>query len=508
MKDLSEEQQKIIETIKRVAKEGALKRECLDNIQKIITMIENLNHFNDVKQICNVITKNEPVEVIENNLDKQIKKYNGFTEKNPMDYVSYDSSNELYVCRYNKTKITSKKCETICEKLIQKIIDNFPNQIEKIVYHFKKEIQYSGKYLIIYNDFVNPLFDIQHVLHLLELENTQLTEKYNEYKSHITHYCFKKNEFGGYICRELVTFKTMCDIVSSSNKPFATKFKSDINQIIDYLRRNGQLIITPTEITTPERTVINHDENTNNLALEIINEHQIVPSYNNSMYMEMIRKLVFNGSQIIVNPYINKHVMYLFLVTIHDETNKNQIICKIGYTEDIVARMKSLHVEYKCNFYLIALKYVYGRKTEEEFHTMIKTSHANLWIPKKIQKTDKYKDELYIFDIVLFQEFMSIKDTDVKKENCDIDELISGIVKNQYMYFLKHLESIRLHSIVDVFSLIPKTTEYNEVMIEYIKQNSKIYQLELEHLENESKRVLQLRMKELELELAKVKNNY
>ena len=43
--------------------------------------------------------------------------------------------------------------------------------------------------------------------------------------------------------------------------------------------------------------------------------------------------------------------MYFFVTTLNDPYGKNRIICKIGYTYDLIERIKSLQSEYKSKFY-------------------------------------------------------------------------------------------------------------------------------------------------------------
>ena len=92
---------------------------------------------------------------------------------------------------------------------------------------------------------------------LLELEHSQHNTKYEKYKQYITNFSVHKNEYGGYIIRELITFKTACDIVLTSNKPFSQKFKEDVSNILDELRKSGQLVVTQTAITSnlPNQTL-------------------------------------------------------------------------------------------------------------------------------------------------------------------------------------------------------------------------------------------------------------
>lgn len=357
-----------------------------------------------------LVIANQTEQDIEKMLDKSVSKYNGFSEKHPMDYVSYDETDSLYVFRKTGCKkIKRKNVKILCDITLKNIRDKFSGTSGEIVTQEKIIQPYKDKYLIIYNNTTDPLFDIQHILVLLELEHTQHNDKYEKFKQHITHFTVHKNEFGGYIIRELITFKIACDIVLASNKPFAQKFKEDVSNILDELRKSGQLVVTSTAMTVNTPNQIENDLVTDKQLEIMANSVNELQSYDNNEYRNLVRMLVIKGSKIIITPYTNNHVMYLFIVTIKDPLGKNRIICKVGYTFDIVERMNSLRSEYKCNFYLIALKFVESEKREKEFHKLMKTQFKTLWLPMAIKT--KAKDEIYVFDKALYEEFMKIEET-------------------------------------------------------------------------------------------------
>src|SRR5690606_6780838 len=89
-----------------------------------------------------------------------------------------------------------------------------------------------------------PLFDIQHIISVLNLKTTSYTEKYNEFSNQITNYIWYKNEFDGYILRELIPETTVFEIILSSNSIISKSFKKDVSEILSDLRKDGDLIIT------------------------------------------------------------------------------------------------------------------------------------------------------------------------------------------------------------------------------------------------------------------------
>jgi len=202
-------------------------------------MIVTQNQQNEIVQM-----NQEEINQIEKELDSQVKEYIGFTKERPMNYVSYDSRNKTYKFRINGKTHINKDVTQICEISRQTIQDKY---LEK-----KQEIGlitgiipflYKNKKIIIYNNVNDPLFDIRHIINLLNLKYDQSNEKYNEFKQYITHFGFKKNEFGGYIFKEFISFKGMVSIVMSSNSEFSKTFKDDVTEILDKLRKNGNLAI-------------------------------------------------------------------------------------------------------------------------------------------------------------------------------------------------------------------------------------------------------------------------
>lgn len=68
-----------------------------------------------------IVTATQTEQDIEKVLDKLVPKYNGFSEKHPMDYISYDDKRDRYIFRYPKCKaIPRKKLVDICDISIKK----------------------------------------------------------------------------------------------------------------------------------------------------------------------------------------------------------------------------------------------------------------------------------------------------------------------------------------------------------------------------------------------------
>jgi len=232
----------------------------------------------------------------------------------------------------------------------------------------------------------------------------------------------------------------------------------------------------------------------------------------------MIKILIRNGAKISLQKYVNQHVMYFFVITISDVEQKNRIFCKIGYTADIIERIKSLKDEYKCEIYLVGLKYIRSEQQEKEFHKAIKISKNHLVYRMQINNRDK--DEVYIFDELLYKEFNAVIETNknIQVEEDDIDEYIAQLIKDQYMYFIKYLSSTSVYHFVNAVPSNPNEY-YKDIMINYITLNANCYLSEIGMIDKKESRShelvirdkdILLKDKEIELinkqiELAKLK---
>ena len=242
------------------------------------------------------------------------------------------------------------------------------------------------------------------------------------------------------------------------------------------------------------------------------NSNSELQSYDNPIYWNFVQQLVIKGSQIVLTEYVNKHVMYLFIVTIKDPLEQNRIICKVGYTFDIVDRINSLRTEYKCNFYLIALKFVESEKREKEFHKLMKTQYKSLWLPMAIKT--KTKDEIYVFDKILYDEFMKITESKHISDNRPTysDEILS-ITRNQTSYFQTFLKNQFESRILSALSATPNITDKHiDVMKYYIRKMCHLHTREINVYEKQisienkkEERHYQLQLKDKEIELEKLK---
>jgi len=361
----------------------------------------------------------------EKKLDMECGRYNKFTKSNPAEHIKYDKTNKNYIYEINQKKITKKDIKDITDIVKEKIKDDFPIINGKII--LSQKMNYKGKIIIIYDYENKYYFDINHVVNLFD-DLKKKSNKYDQYKNKIELYQLKDNQFGGFYVKELISEETFYDMILNTNSIFTKQFKSDITKMLIKLRKHGLLGL-------------------NNDTLEVnIKKAKSVPTidhfdkpytytqtYNNIQLVEFVNKQIQNFKKVNIGKYHKLHIMYLCIITFVDPLRLNRIICKIGYTCDIIDRICSLKNEYKCKCYLIALKTIVNIKDELEFHKLLRTMYPELIVNSKINDTDK--TELYVFDSNLYSTFLSYKDkvpfndNDIKLEDdadSDFDEYVIG----------------------------------------------------------------------------------
>jgi len=164
------------------------------------------------------------------------------------------------------------------------------------------------------------------------------------------------------------------------------------------------------------------DEDDNNIPENNIKYEQ---TWTNKKYVDIVNDHIALGKKIIINNFINKPVMYFIITKLPDPLKLNRIICKIGFTSDINTRITK-YKELKCDFYLIALKCVDNIQTEKKFHNMIKQMKEHLYIDNIVIK-EKIKDEYYVFDTTLSDEFNAIKEDTTHEMLQQIDHAITMV---------------------------------------------------------------------------------
>lgn len=471
---------------------------------KTVMLLKKLDENN---KNCEVVRDPNEIKNIEKQLDNQIISYNKYTKENPMLGVTWNSKNKIwriYNTAYN-VNAKNKTLKLATELMKNKILLGTKNPESFLEICTLCFMSYQGKHIIVYNTQENPLFDILHIINLLDIADEN--DKYNDFKDKITHYCFKKNEHDGYIIKRFIPEETMYEIIMSSNSDFSKNFKTNVSKILCELRKTNQLTITNNEFIMTKPNYTKHNicdkEIKNNLDM-ILHNNIMEQTYDNPFYCNMVKVLIRDGAKIPLQKYAGNHILYFFIITITDFENKNRIFCKIGYTSDIISRIKSLRDEYKCELYLVGLKYIKNEQMEKEFHKTIKLTKKHLVYQMQINNRDK--DEIYIFDEFLYNEFQSIEDNTIHNDNISIvDKFNEQFFKDQYQYFIKYLNSINSHHIL-TYIPIQANEYYKDMFIAHINTNSNNYALEMEYHDKDKEREFQLMLKDKDLMKMEQKN--
>jgi len=401
----SETEKKNLSTVIKIFNKGRLNKDDKEIIIKSIPRIENIitkyvEEFN-VEPNTNVIDKTLSVKEVEELLDGKIKKYS-FNENHPMDHVSYHKRDKIYQVSIDK-KYNIERLEEACNLAKEFITEK--SDADHRDFLGKKKFDYKGHYFVTYWIDNKLYFDIQHIISVLNLKNTHRNEKYNEFSDYIKFYSWHQNTFGGYILRELIDEEGMYQIILSSNSVLSKSFKKNVSKILVMLRQSGGLVIVDDELEFQPIT----EPHSNKLAFHVKDiQYNHLFSYTNHVDVREIHSYIDYASHINIIKYVNTPVMYMFVVTLDIPTT--YILVKIGYTENISARIKSLKSEFKSNFFLLNLKRVTSRSAEEQFHREIKSVYPE-FVQKYVIKTKQKstdKDEIYKFSNKLYSEFDSI----------------------------------------------------------------------------------------------------
>ena len=196
------------------------------------------------------ITEDLDTDEIEQKLDEKVHKYNKYSETHPMEGITWNTSKNKYTIIYDTINTTAGKLSTAVDKILTYFDQENPEKnLKKLA---KQNFTYRNHYFMIYWYENEPYFDIQHIISVLNLKPSYIREKYNDYADEIEYYIWHKNEYGGYILRELIDEKTMYNMMLSSNSTISKSFKGDIAKILTKLRKQNKLIITNDSIQLKE----------------------------------------------------------------------------------------------------------------------------------------------------------------------------------------------------------------------------------------------------------------
>lgn len=485
LEELNSIQRKKISELVKIIKTGRMTKEDKTQYKKtfdeLVESTKNTEQEIVKEQSTEIISPQVQVDNTEKKLDQLVKKYNGFSEKHPMDCVSYNTAKETYIVRYENETASSKKVENICSKALEFMRHNLGNNFSQIVSSDKMMFEYKNQSFITYRHDDKLFFDIRHVINAISSEKRLQDMKYQTFSQQITNYIVVKNEFGGYIIRELIPEETMYEIILSSNSDFSKSFKKDVSKILVKLRQTGQLVLTNNELQVVNYDRTNAQNEEINEALQAVLQRQISPcTYDDSVYEKYVKKLVSRGCEIPLMKYNKQPTMYFVILTLNDPTGKNRIFCKVGFTDDIATRFRSLSDDYKCAVFLVSLKGVKSEKKEKEFHKLMHSTHSYQVYDMKVN--GKKKDEIYIFSRPLYREFCKIKEhIDPDSEDEAFDKECQEIIKDQYNIFVKQVEQIKWGMTLQVINAQTDiSSNKKECLIEYIKAQVRLAEIALE----------------------------
>ena len=198
---------------------------------------------------------------------------------------------------------------------------------------------------------------------------------------------------------------------------------------------------------------------------ECIIEEVVCPSnyvwtetYDNENYRILIHNLASVISKLDLNKYNKEPVLYIGILRIKDPLNKNRIICKIGFSDDIWGRIEKLKATYDCNFQLLGLKKIYKRPDEEQFHKKLKEDFPHLRVNMKVK--GKNKREVYVFNRDIYQRFLDFAPSNIKNK---IDEKTEREIHKYLADSCNSLRNISQTSVTEEEEPMAKKRKLNQI---------------------------------------------
>jgi hypothetical protein len=171
----------------------------------------------------------------------------------------------------------------------------------------------------------------------------------------------------------------------------STKFKRFMCKIAEQLRKYKTVSISDTG------ELIEFEKSNKWKTFKLKEAKTLIP-FESKRFDEVIK----TKKKINLFEYHMKSVIYFCITSI----GLGYIICKIGYSTDIVTRLKDLASEYECEIYLMDIYCVYSCTTEKEFHKCMKKIYPELIYEYTINNAKK--TELYYYHSKLMEEFETL----------------------------------------------------------------------------------------------------
>ena len=439
-------------------------------------IIPNSDDNNFEQEDNYIVMKNKSNEknfMIEEKLEEsKIKKYNKYTETNPMKYVrkfiiekkdvwqfkikdtisercfeqNFDLNDKQNVINTAILHLIKNQSDLVCEKKLYIFQDPNLNTMTctNTIPHVIAKIHYRNKLIFLY-DYNNDIYlDLNLLINNFIL--TKTVSKYTEYKDQIGFYLLKKNKFDGFIIKPMISERVYYNIILNSKNLFAKKFKSEIFELISRVRKNKSLEllkndyklepISSTNLITSSRGIIIQDCNK---IMESRNIDRLENTKTNMLTNKFINKLleyVKQADTINLINYLKTSVMYMFCVIAKPNSRRKgldtkYIYIKIGWTQDFSTRWTDLINEYAANFYLISIVTVEKEKIEKDFHETLKRIYPHLVADITINGTKK--KEIYYADEAIISAFKRIKEyKDLTNETQNELQEDETILKRRY----------------------------------------------------------------------------
>lgn len=250
-------------------------------------------------------------------------------------------------------------------------------------------------------------FKAKDVCNILEYKNTKQAIIYNVSEQDKT--TWNKMKTKGLKFRPLRIHSQMIfinesgvnSLIMKSKKPNAKNFQYWItSEVIPQLRKHGFYVHKehkPSALLHDDGYVYYSDKSCVNdeITEKFLSQPKFFKDKTDIKHKDTIIKLMKRANDIWFWDYEDEQVIYLYLTSIKN-INDNRMICKVGYTNNIVDRHISLQDEYKAQFKIIGIKKCNKISDEKRFHRMYSKYFNGSQYKCKIET--KSKDELYYYD--------------------------------------------------------------------------------------------------------------
>jgi len=342
-------------------------------------------------------------ENYEEYMDKYIQKYNKYSKKHPMDGIYWNDESNMYYIEYKHIACYHKILSVARNKILATL------NVVRFQHFTKGFFEFDAKNFVYYRIDHFLLFDIQHIIFELGLDNARSNTLYNKYHTEIVMKLWVKNKFDCFFGRELINSFIVCEILSFTRQ-MAREFKEIVQKIykkydITFVPQNSIFIDAflrddiIDDLTNETENILDIGNKKYTLKLEVL----FIPFvYNVGTHILYAQDLIYAGTILNIYDFLNRPVMYSILLSICGNRDRF-IIIKFGYSSNIVNRLKDIANKYNADVFLLKLKLVNDKTDELRFHYMLRTCMRESIY--EYQKDDITRVELYILNPNLIELF-------------------------------------------------------------------------------------------------------